>query len=471
MPGGASTEYDDLRYRDSIKPFNVVNNWTAQNKHNIEANDMQQGNYANGQITFNLSTLVSSKSFNDFAGSDLNIPIEMSAAISRTGGGANNMRFPAANQAQFAQLNRHFMSIQNNHGSLINGLTVECNGKQVIPFQQLSNIPATYKIMKEWTETDQDQMGPSVGFRKDTSGSSYWDPRIGEVNNTVSGVVMNTADPGGGAPAHVPAPVDNPVNTARVTRIRQKYQVVDPNNQTTANLRANRRPVFRISPDGLTMTWTEMVKIPLRYIHSLFENLPLNRSGLWTMTFYTNLPASHSIAYTMVDPEPLVLNEGAVNNCSVRVAGVTAQLLNQFSPYTVSPVCIRSDATAPTNQTAWFNGCVVSCVDNGVARNNFTITTSIKAGNDYMASSYLGINQIQLSPDKEAELLRNPTQTVLYDDWIFTRPAGADSLTTQVSRLVLSSAQAKLRGVLVHFSVPRGYNGTVMGNVDSLASP
>jgi len=431
----ASSLYDTLRLHQSSASESDRPDFVASDRQFIDIYDTQNGNYNSGQVTFDLNSITSSSSFLDWQNSYLTVPIE--ATVQSTSGNP----WTASSENQFA------LSLKNSNMCLLNGMTVTLANQTVVSLQQLSHIPMVYKLLTQFNSNDVDVYGPSVNFYKDTARSVASDASIGEINNQIapSATALYGVD-NAGRVARARGSVLNLADTRVFKYPSNTTGFLNPSGVDTSQRSyvsvATLAPADGATTISPTIKYTIHCQIPMKYIHDLFMKTPLIRGALWQITFHTHLPASFALTTTAG---------------STTVTAVNSTTLNGFLPFMLSPVSAVAETGLRVNAALGFTG----------------YTATMKIGNSAAASCTLHACMYNLSPSVVTKYLQDPVKTVVFEDFIVSRPASLISKEPGFVRANITAGLARLRWMLIVPYLSGPQNGTLMsaGNISSFNSP
>jgi len=418
----AGSCYDSLRITESVKP--ETPDFTTKDRQFVDVYDTNGLNYTSGQVTFDLQALVNSHRYLDLKSTYLTIPLTLTLTV-----GGTTMPSTAVNA--FAA------SLKNGNHQLINGLTVNLANQSVVNLQQFSNIPMTYNILSVWNETDEQLLGPSIGFAKDGGQSMTWTAANGEFNNNVS--VATAATPLN----------PYPVNEGRAKRLSRGWAVpvagtaVVPSGSMAAtalnkiNLTDTQRSFVDVQVSNTQIRFEIMANIYLKHLHDLFDKMPIHRGALWQMTFHTHLPTTYA--------------------CTMAAFAQNASPSINQTPYGFNPFMITTPIAADTTgfQTV-------------ATPTSITFASSIS--NSMQSTCVLHCAMMDLENSVSAAYIANPRRRVVYKDFIRNSPSGLQNVPAGASmRANLTAGIAKPRGLLIFPHLASGSNGT--NGVSALASP
>jgi len=429
----ASSCYDSLRMTESVKP--ETPDFTAKDRQFVDLYDNNNGSYTGGQITFDGQSLVNSHRYLDLKSSYLTVPITATLTVDTT---------TIAGAAGAA--NAFAVSLKNGSLQLINGLTVNLANQSVINLQSFSNIPATYKILSTWTDSDQETYGPSMNFWKDDGQSCAWNASHGELNNAVGIVAQTLANPW-------------PTNGGRRMRLMRNW--VTPVNQGGTSLApgamgasqdlttlttAQRSVVTVNSGTPTTLVFNINAQIPLRYLHDLFDKMPIHRGALWQFTFHTHIPSTFTQTMTADANDTHVIKA---------VAPTVNNTMNGFCPWMISP---------PGKSTG-VSGLAITATSL-----DYNVSLETRVGNSQTSTCVLHCAMIELENSVACSYIANPRRRVVYTDFIRNPPNALQGVPAgNTVRANITAGIAKPRGLLIFPHLATGENGTV--GPSALSSP
>jgi len=227
--------------------------------------DQNNSSYPSGQITMDLAGLSNSGKFVDWKQSFLTIPLILNV-------NCNSGAFATANVE-----NAFAASLKNSTLQLINSISVEITNNQVVNLTNFSNIHANYKLLNKISSEEISNLAPSILFGKDTAESITYTSAasaggLGECNNVI---LESTFTPAGGWGAKYTQ------NKGRADRM--KYTSFDPAATNAANF-TNTTITNNTGKNYATYTTTNLTfyitaTIPMRFIHDLFDKMPLVRGA------------------------------------------------------------------------------------------------------------------------------------------------------------------------------------------------
>lgn len=433
----ASSLYDTLRLHQSSASESDRPDFVATDRQFIDIYDTQNGNYNSGQVSFDLNSITSSSSFVDWQNSYVTVPIE--ATINVTGS-----TWTVNEENAFA------LSLKNSNLCLLNGMTVTLANQTVVSLQQLSHIPQIYKLLTQFNPVDEEVYGPSLNFAKDTSESVRFSASVGEVNNNITPAlptIANTNVYNAGRLRRMKRTVISASDTAVVNRSASNTGFVPPsaldtNQRSYVTVGVVDPTTGAIANNPTQIKYTIHCQIFMKHIHDLFLKCPLIRGALWQLTFHTHIPASFSASFS---------NAGVLSN-------LNSTTLNGFMPFMVSPLQLGTPVFTGLNSAANTAG---------------SYKVDMKIGNSAATACTLHACMYNLSPSVVTKYLQNPVKTIVFEDFIVSRPASLISKPPGFVRANVTAGLARLRWMLIVPYLSGPENGTLMAanNISSLNSP
>jgi hypothetical protein len=254
-------------------------------------------------------------------------------------------------------------------------------------------------------------------FNKDNSESGTWDTLVGETNNVIIGKNLNTVTAFTGINAI-------PQNGGRLRRMVENTSLCATDTSVTkyvssANLSATQKSYCTLSAS--TITFYIMAQIPMRYIHDLFEKMPLAKGGLYNLTITTHAPSSFVFALDA---------NGAITSASPTVP-------HDFCPFMI---------TNPSN-TAGTGFLTAAAID--------TVTAKCTIGNPSQQNCRMLVCMYEMNPIYESQYLSgNSMKRVTYNDTLYMRSTAGVSTAggSTFSQLLTSSLSSLRRLIIIPFS-------------------
>jgi len=266
------------------KPF-VYKQWEY-------VNDSNNGSY-NGQIVISTESISNSGSWCSFREGILKIPLVI--VLSGTKG---------TTPIDWTTVRSDYLvGLKNGHHQIISSIQVEYNNGSLLQSTAYSSMYVSYKLNTSLSMDDLNVLGPSIGFYPDSSDSVIFrndDPTsfgIGSCNNSnfqgnfwgSSGQGYNTGFSG---------------NDGLVERQKMDNFASNPvgsNDVLGADVNAGLNQITDVTRQQLvnqnrifnTTTYSAMyitATVRLRDLHSVFDNFPLSRGGIFKFIINTNTP-------------------------------------------------------------------------------------------------------------------------------------------------------------------------------------
>lgn len=382
------------------------NEYIFEKKEMIYTIDSNNGSYSNGVIHFDCASLSNCGRPVDFRNSTLVIPyiIEMSGDIT------DNVA------------NCFAVSLKN-HIQIIDNISVQISNHNVVePSAEFSNIPCSFRLLSEVSEQELRQMGYSVGLHKDNAFSlrketanSRFAPNNFESNNSSTNVLtvpVNTTSVYGDAVTISPfscnpAVMDRMLDTSLdITGLANAQSVRD----------AGKRHCVRLVG---SVQWHGLITLPLRFLNSFFEKMPLVRNSYLKMSITTNLCSRSTLAVSAA---------GAFT-------ALTSALSAKTCPYMVSPTGRGFAVNAA-------GGNVV--IESGIGRliSNPNVTNSI------MTSARLYTPVYTFSPSMEESYFSQAPKQILYSSY-FRAVTPSIENGASLNSFLVTNALSRVKSVLV----------------------
>lgn len=477
----STSNFDTVRFKNSLKGPETPD-FTYRNIRYVEMRDAQAGSYDAGQIFWDLSGLATNNTFLDWQRTVIHIPY----TVTMTLGGANignGFKWDAVSQRMGAA-----WTLKNSVYSLVNGFTLTLGNQTVVPYQQMSYFPIIYKLLTTLSDADVAAIGASINFAKDTSESislqsymgvgaapdpvitgyyednSFYSRHLGDSNGQVQ-FVANAAFIGGRQDSSAFAGTGN---AGRLVRALQQLTRLDATGAGAADGTATvawdswslgysngagftcknfmgdntRRSWCEVGPDGAAnpyvVTYHMYAELHCRFMHDIFEKLPLIRGALWQLTLHTNLPC------TWVGTLPRI-TDAAHDSLAWASTGCT-QTVNGFCPFMMSNVSV-------TKANLFGTRGVNTIYNSGADTDGATITTQayITPG---QGQCVINACLCDLDLEQSEIYMHNPLKSVVYEDFIRVQTQGMiningqDAYKSQV-RATITSGMGNLRRLLI----------------------
>ena len=180
------------------------------------------------------------------------------------------------------------MSLKNGYHQLINSLSVEITNNQVVNLTNLSNLDIHYRLVSTMSGEDVANMGPSIGFAKDNAESITYSAAetvagIGEINNNIKDAVFT---PTGGWKVGRQL-----VNQGRIQRMNNTS--FDPSVSVFSNANSCGVAGKNYATQSATnINYYIIATLPLRFLHSISDKLPLSKGIYCRLIVNTNCQSS-----------------------------------------------------------------------------------------------------------------------------------------------------------------------------------
>ena len=384
----SNPSFDAMLLADSIQDSQAFDS-PFTDRQLISVGDVNNGSYTQGQITFDLQSLSTSEAFTDLRGASLMIPFEM--RITQT----------AATKAFVADVeNAYSLTLKNCIYNIIDSLSLQINGTEVVSQQANSNIYNTYRLFTTWSPADAEALGPSYGFAKDGVDSLEFDTNLGEVNTKLVATTGST----------VPSKLGS-ANTGRLRRAR--WQAVSADTMVAAMqtdlTRAQNLWMSTVNTgSNQVVTYTMFLSVPLKDLHPIFSVMPLLRKSIVKLVLNTNAPCSYAANL-------------------VPATGVYTYTSSN-TPRGTFPVQITRGAAA-SGQGFVFG-------------DSTAIRVECKIGNQQTNQCLFRCNRYLLSPEQEVKYLGDSVKTIRYEDYYSGIIKG---VATSLNNVQIGSALSRVR--------------------------
>ena len=397
--------YDAAIFADSMSeqpPFDPV----IDARTILDVRDSNNGSYSSNDVIFDCKDAgAGSDLFVNYGEGTMLFPITLT--MTATGG-----KFIKASG------NRYAMAIKNCVLQLVNSLTVNVNGVELVSRRDLLGVLASYRLMTEWSPADVEASGPSYGFAKDSGDTFQFDDVLGELNNGVTEVARNPS-------------VAATFNEGRYTRSKWAVSSLDTEFAKFQDIATLKTNCYRSTVDSnqdQTITQELNIAIPLKKLHPFFESIPLLCKAHVQMTFNMNV---------------------CDTNFGVTAGAITSQTTNQpnrVCPYSVCPASV--------------NGAHGLRIEAAVT--NLAVT--MRVGNTMMKQCLLRLHRYRLSPDAIGKLMDRGPYTVRYDDYYSRILVNQSTLNNEH----INAPVQRPRRLIVIPQTTRAANGT--GGIAPIAS-
>lgn len=280
-----------------------------EKKEMIYTVDDNNSSYSNGVVHFSLASVSNAGRPVDFRNSVLVIPytIRMSGAITENA------------------INAYAVSLKN-HVHVIDSMSVQLSNHNVVEPQEFSNIPCSFKLLTEMSEQELQQYGYSIGFHKDNAHSINADadidtvqaPRYYEANNNPSSALTQVTTVGStfSQIACNPAQVDRMLDSS--------YDITGLTEERASNLiGTGKRHCKRVAAAGgvpAHVLWHGLITLPLRFLNSFFDAMPLVRNSFLKMSFTTNLISRSTVTVSGTGEYTVLSTALSAKTCPYMIA-------------------------------------------------------------------------------------------------------------------------------------------------------
>ena len=245
--------------------------------------------YPSGQIRFDLSSIANSDSWNNWSESYVQIPIVANLhAITGT---------------LTAGKNDHAMSLKTGIHNFIDSVSVTIDNKTVVEPINGSNIAVNYKLMTEMSQDDLHKHKDTLMYYPDNAESLSYAAggvsaeAIGEYNNVIAEDAFDPDNSYGS---------DQTQNKGRLERM--KMTNYNPANTKFAYFTSAANCQSKLKSYQVTSTTDVtqyiMANIPLKFLHSIFKEMPLIRGSYIQMNIncntYNGVYNTAALAYTSI---------------------------------------------------------------------------------------------------------------------------------------------------------------------------
>jgi hypothetical protein len=354
------------------------------NKSVLYVLDSNQGSYAGNQINIETSSLANSGRWLSFRDSYLMIPIVIAMKSSRD--------ITAANPSPFS------CGFKNGFYQLIDSMTVELNGQNIVQLCPYTNVWTNFKVVSTWSKDTLTKYGPSLGVFPDASTSvgvaaAASGNGIGLYNNNVYGLPSSLSD------ANF---VGSSYNAGFLQRMYSTGFTVGGVNGAGA-LYANPGSTgmsFFTNDGGAAAArvyyWSIIAKVRLRDIHDYFDKVPLLKGSYYRFVINVNTSA-FTLAVVGAGPTMSIATPA-----SVTVSGRT------------NPIMVAScDEKEPLNgPVAAGNGTLAFSV--GIGRTSPPGGAQV-TNRTFESGCRLYVPTFQMNPEYEEQYISlHPTKTIEY---------------------------------------------------------
>lgn len=154
---------EEYLFEELKEAFRTPSTDVAESKQTIYLPDTNNGGYASGNVTFDLSGWSNSNLFVDHSNSFLTIPY-IFVCDKTVAGAANNLG---------AGCNPKSIGLKNGFYNLISNVQITVGGNTVVDSQELNNVYVAFKTITSWNQLTVDKYGSSLGVAFDGDGISF----------------------------------------------------------------------------------------------------------------------------------------------------------------------------------------------------------------------------------------------------------------------------------------------------------
>lgn len=385
--------------------------------------DQNSGSYPNGQVTFDLSSIANSGKYLDCKNSYITVPLVMHL---------NQTSVNSAGENAWA------LSLKNGFHQLINSMSVEITNCQVVSLTSFSNLDINYKLISKSSFEDMQNLQTTLGFTKDTAESIQYNGAansvgLGETNNVIKDTIFNPTNGYQGSLNQNKGRQQRMVNTS--------FNPVDTKAAsfvTTTACNTVSKNYCNLPTGGQTDTvYYITATIPLRYLHDIFNKLPLAKGIYMRLLLNLNTQCISTITTTYNGTGPVY-----------NFATVSTSSQNGVFPAMISPLTAgQGFITTTANDTVK--------VGLGICKSPISSTVT----HPTMSQCRIYAAMYTLTPPyEEAYLLSTPTKKILYNDILSFQvlniaPGG------NVSQ-ILTNGISRLRYLLIHPVLSSSTNGS-----------
>jgi hypothetical protein len=397
---------DSFALQSSLEPQSQEH--LMQNRQFTYIADSNSSSY-NQQVVFDLAGISNSGKYLDCGESFITIPLVLT--MTATTGNLKNV----SGENAFA------CSLKNGYSNLIHSVNIQCTNNSVVSTMSYSNLPINFKLLTTMSTDDEQNLGDSIGFRKDDvlsqtykSGSST--QGLGECNNQIAPSVFNPTTGFG-----LSGTTQNKGRLARMLNTSYDPVITGESLQSVSSSGKNFAQRDTLGVLGKTVNHFITTNVPLSVLSDFFKKFPLCKGMYLHMTLNLNVGCTTQLTI-----------DGAGNYTAVSTSSQ-----NNAVPYMISPCGVGSglDITGTTPAT----GIELSI---GIAKNSIN-----KSGLTYTHPSLTSCRfyacMFDLSPATEQAYLSktNGTKRIVYEDFqtyqVLNVPAGGNFsqiLTNGLSR-------------------------------------
>ena len=318
----SSTAADSFIYDETLEDQVKISPFTKKDM--LYALDSNNQSY-NGQINFSTETLAASGDWLNYAESYIVVPFVITLK---------------ANQNKNATLRSAFFAgLKNGTYQLIDSISVDINGVNVVSQQAFLSHYVNYKLMTSFSEDDLKKWGSTIIFHPDNAAHKFGAAASANGDGYTNNVVLTTTAPAfAGAGTTLDA-----YNVGLSERLKYtSYSIPGGANNILPNgigavptglVASNLAQTFKSyctdnnSADAnLVLQWTISATIPLKFVSDFFDKMPLTKGTIMNITINYNAGnaivsraggatlAITSVVMTAGNSLPFMLSSGAANN-------------------------------------------------------------------------------------------------------------------------------------------------------------
>jgi len=421
---------DSFTYNSSM--LENADEYLFKDKNYIYINDLNNGNYPNQQVTFELTSLANNAYPTDFSQCHIDIPIQMQLNATGGTGLVDNVE------------NVWAMSLKNGSYHLINDMSISYNDNVVNNPCDMANLDIHYRLLS-MSADDRQQFADTVNFSLDEASSIRYQNAasssgVGECNNVIA--KSSSFNPREGWNG-----INGTVNAGRVRRmINTSFDA------TTASLTANSVIGKYIDNNNATtfrkngvytrtttnITYYYMATIPLAILHDFFQKLPIVRGAKLKIILRLNTGVSVNLTTTA--------------NTYVSVnAGTLIPKSNV--PFMLSPIGDNAN-----NGTGIYNTTGANAATG--------LTASINIGG-FASSCQFVACQYDLTPEAEEKYFSSPERVINFNDYTYYLVSNVAAGAT-INNLIASSL-TRIRDIMIFPVLSSSANSTL--GYDAMKSP
>jgi hypothetical protein len=410
--------------------------YIATNHQVVYVSDLNgAGGYPSQQIQFDLTNMCSSDKFTAYSESFIIIPLTMT--LQATDGHAFNL----TNDCDYS------MSLKNGIQHIIDSVQISINDQAVNNATSNSNIAMSWDLLKMGAD-NRKTFQDTILYGLDNPETIRYFPAataspngIGEVNNVIA---PQASALGGGYYGAA-----NTQNVGRLNRMQVTSFNVGNNSagnpqafyyESQQNLQNNNWISGVHLQNANTVQYYIYAVVPLALLHPVFKALPLCRGAKVKMTIFCNTGTLNAATNIASGCSVNLTTDGA------NYTGCTVNIPHATLPFMVSPIGAN-------------NGLSPHAVT--------TMTASLSLSNSNLVNCRVYLSQYELSPEYEAEYLKDPVKKVIYED--YTSYTIQNIASGQGVNQLVTNGLTKLRGFLMQPQLSYSANGGL--GISPMASP